>query len=124
MANDEHVAKLKQGVEAWNAWRRENPDIRPELSGADLRDWDLRIVDLSNACLIDTDKASKATARRAECFMNINSNALAHEIAPRCRGVSASVALGPYAGLRPVSETFVRRCHLGWTAGRRKAANS
>ena len=36
MANDEHVALLKQGVAAWNAWRDENPDIRPDLSGADL----------------------------------------------------------------------------------------
>ena len=37
MANDEHVAILKQGVDDWNAWRRENPDIRPDLSGANLR---------------------------------------------------------------------------------------
>jgi uncharacterized protein YjbI with pentapeptide repeats len=37
MANDEHVALLKQGVAAWNAWRRDNPDIRPDFSGADLR---------------------------------------------------------------------------------------
>jgi hypothetical protein len=36
MANDEHVALL-QGVAAWNAWRRDNPDIRPDFSGADLR---------------------------------------------------------------------------------------
>jgi uncharacterized protein YjbI with pentapeptide repeats len=36
MANDEHVALLSKGVEAWNAWRVENPDIRPDLSGADL----------------------------------------------------------------------------------------
>ena len=28
MANDEHVALLKQGVEAWSAWRDENPHIR------------------------------------------------------------------------------------------------
>jgi len=34
MANDEHVAMLKKGVAAGNAWRRENPDIRPDLSGA------------------------------------------------------------------------------------------
>jgi hypothetical protein len=38
MANDEHVALLKQGVAAWNAWRREHPDIRPNLSGAYLAD--------------------------------------------------------------------------------------
>jgi len=33
MANDEHVAILKKGVAAWNAWRDENPDIRLDLSG-------------------------------------------------------------------------------------------
>jgi hypothetical protein len=27
MANDEHVALLKKGAEAWNAWRADNPDI-------------------------------------------------------------------------------------------------
>jgi hypothetical protein len=32
MANDEHVALLKKGVAAWNAWRDENFNIRPELS--------------------------------------------------------------------------------------------
>jgi hypothetical protein len=33
----EHVALLKKGVAAWNAWRNENPNIRPDLSGANLR---------------------------------------------------------------------------------------
>ena len=42
MANDEHVALLKQGVDAWNAWRRYNPDIRPDLSEANLSGADLR----------------------------------------------------------------------------------
>lgn len=31
MANEEHVAILKRGVEAWNRWRRENPNVRPDL---------------------------------------------------------------------------------------------
>jgi hypothetical protein len=35
MANDEHVAILKKGVAAWNAWRDENPD-KPDLSKPDL----------------------------------------------------------------------------------------
>jgi hypothetical protein len=36
MANLDHVKMLKQGVAAWNAWREKNPDIRPDLRGADL----------------------------------------------------------------------------------------
>jgi hypothetical protein len=38
MANDEHVALLKKGVEAWNAWRDENAKLRPDLSKADLKE--------------------------------------------------------------------------------------
>jgi hypothetical protein len=38
MSNPEHLKILKQGVEAWNKWREENPDFRPNLSGADLRE--------------------------------------------------------------------------------------
>ena len=37
MANDEHVALLKQGVAGWNGWREKNRDILPDLSGADLK---------------------------------------------------------------------------------------
>jgi uncharacterized protein YjbI with pentapeptide repeats len=36
MANDDHIAQLKKGVAAWNAWRQENPDIRPDLNRAHL----------------------------------------------------------------------------------------
>jgi hypothetical protein len=45
MANDEHVALLKQGVAAWNAWRDENPNIRPDLGGASLSEANLSGVD-------------------------------------------------------------------------------
>jgi len=41
MANDEHVALLKKDVAAWNALRDKNPDIRPDLSRADLIGADL-----------------------------------------------------------------------------------
>jgi Pentapeptide repeats (8 copies) len=53
MANDEHVAILKQGVTAWNAWRDENPDVRPDLREADLREADLREANLSRADLAE-----------------------------------------------------------------------
>jgi uncharacterized protein YjbI with pentapeptide repeats len=51
MANDEHVALLKQGVAAWNKWRDENPDVRPDLGNADLRGMDLREANLGKADL-------------------------------------------------------------------------
>ena len=51
MANEEHVAMLKQGVDAWNAWRKENPDIRPDLRGTDLSKAILTRGDLRNAQL-------------------------------------------------------------------------
>jgi hypothetical protein len=50
MANEKHVALLKQGVAAWNAWRREN-DIRPDLSEADLSRADLVDADFGSANL-------------------------------------------------------------------------
>ena len=38
MANEEHVRRLKEeGVEAWNQWRKDNPELGPDLSEADLR---------------------------------------------------------------------------------------
>src|SRR5437667_52885 len=36
MANRKHVAMLKKGVPAWNAWRDENPDVHPDLRQADV----------------------------------------------------------------------------------------
>ena len=36
MAKKEHLVKLKQGVEVWNTWREEHPDVSPDLREADL----------------------------------------------------------------------------------------
>ena len=36
MANPEHLSILKQGVQVWNNWRSEKPNIRPDLRTADL----------------------------------------------------------------------------------------
>jgi uncharacterized protein YjbI with pentapeptide repeats len=51
MANEEHLAILRRGVEAWNTWREERLDVRPDLRGVDLRGVDLRVVDLRGADL-------------------------------------------------------------------------
>jgi uncharacterized protein YjbI with pentapeptide repeats len=66
MANEEHLAIIKLGVEAWNQWRRENVETNPDLCGAklgfinlsgvnlsesDLSNAYLRAATLKNACL-------------------------------------------------------------------------
>ncbi|MGA3316612.1 MAG: toll/interleukin-1 receptor domain-containing protein [Candidatus Korobacteraceae bacterium] len=46
MANPEHLKILKQGVEQWNKWRKEHPEVDPDLSGADLSMSNLSGADL------------------------------------------------------------------------------
>jgi uncharacterized protein YjbI with pentapeptide repeats len=72
LANEEHVARLKQGVESWNAWRGENPDIAFDLDlvRAGLRRTDLRRADLNGADLRRADlngaKLSEAILKGAD----------------------------------------------------------
>jgi hypothetical protein len=47
MANKEHLARLQQGVWAWNKWLDQQPTIRPNLSGVGLTMVDRTRVDLS-----------------------------------------------------------------------------
>src|SRR5215469_10170898 len=56
MPNPEHLAKLKEGVKAWNEWRNVNTEVRPDLNGADLKranlvEANLRETNLSGANL-------------------------------------------------------------------------
>jgi hypothetical protein len=75
MAHEQHLKLIneaisKHDVAIWNKWRQENPDIKPDLSGTDLRradlkkaalqgvifrDANLRGTDLSNADLSGAD---------------------------------------------------------------------
>jgi hypothetical protein len=78
MANRDHIARLKRGVTAWNAWRKENsarPDLREamfanidlidaDLSHADLREAKLRAANLREADLSHAD-LSRAVLFRA-----------------------------------------------------------
>ena len=50
MPNQTHFEMVKQGVETWNKWREENPEIEPDLS-----DVDFSGLKLNNANLSDTD---------------------------------------------------------------------
>lgn len=55
MANKEHLKILKQGVEAWNKWREQNPEIKPDLMDAVLSRAKLSGANLSEAKLIEAN---------------------------------------------------------------------
>jgi hypothetical protein len=68
MANREHLEILKQGVEVWNAWRKQkmgsleiyiehlfDEDIAPDLSGVDLSRMSLSDADLSQVIFRDSN---------------------------------------------------------------------
>lgn len=67
MANPEHLATLKQGVEVWNKWKQGYVVERPDLVRADLRGKHLNGVDLSKAELDDAD-LSGADLTKANLF--------------------------------------------------------
>ena len=51
MANEEHLVKLTEGVSVWNEWRKNSPDIRPDLRGAELKGVNLQGAQLQEANL-------------------------------------------------------------------------
>ncbi|MGL5509607.1 MAG: pentapeptide repeat-containing protein, partial [Microcoleaceae cyanobacterium] len=63
MANPEHLTAIYQGAEYWNTWRKQYPEILPDLSqrdlrginlsGANLANIDFSYSDLSNALLVN-----------------------------------------------------------------------
>ena len=55
MADQQQIARLKEGVAAWNAWRAAHRDVSPDLAGAPLRGLDLTGADLKGANLKGAD---------------------------------------------------------------------
>src|SRR5262245_24700047 len=60
MANLEHLAKLKQTLEPestfpWNQWRRENPELKPDLSKAYLERIDFKSLNLTGVNFREAD---------------------------------------------------------------------
>jgi uncharacterized protein YjbI with pentapeptide repeats len=51
MANEEHLAKLREGPEAWNRWRKDHIAVFPYLNGADLTQANLYEANLIGADL-------------------------------------------------------------------------
>lgn len=55
MAVKEHLRMIRQGSDAWDKWREKNPEVKPDLSEANLEDLDLSEIDLASANLKGAD---------------------------------------------------------------------
>ncbi len=77
MGNQKHIDLIKKGVDAWNLWRKENPDEKPDLSNINLSHGDLSNADLSDTNLweanINNSRLLRASLQRANlCFANLS----------------------------------------------------
>jgi uncharacterized protein YjbI with pentapeptide repeats len=55
MGNPDHIAKINEGVAAWNAWRDANLRVQPDLTRANLCGRDLRGIDFRGVGLFKTN---------------------------------------------------------------------
>ena len=74
MANPEHLAILKQGVEAWNKWREENPEVRwPDLYGAYLHGEDFSGINFNQVNLNHTNLEGVVLSKANLTFAQLKS---------------------------------------------------
>jgi uncharacterized protein YjbI with pentapeptide repeats len=52
MADEDQLHIIRRGYALWNAWRRANPDVRPDLDGVDLIGKNLSRANLRGADMI------------------------------------------------------------------------
>jgi len=129
MANPEHLQILTQGVEAWNRWRVQNQDIRPDLVDANLTGINLREADLTRANFREADltgaQLNHTNLRRVDLtgadvsqvhlfetvFIDTNLTAV--------RGLETCIHIGPstldhrtLVKSRPLPLVFLRGCGL------------
>ena len=113
MANPEHVAKLKEGVEAWNRWRwKEAGPENPDLSQADLQEFRLSGVDLSDANLFG---ANLIQAHLQEAFLRSAILSPALLSSASLRSASMRLAFSSSASRRSAVERLART--NPWLAG-------
>ena len=111
MADQEHVAKLEQGVDAWNEWRRVSSGLRVDLERAHLAGANLIGVNLEGADLTEAVLYRARLVRAVMCRANLSQAKLAYA---NLSGANLSEAILDgadlhFAGLR---ETLLRRALL------------
>jgi Pentapeptide repeats (8 copies) len=109
LANPEHLAKLKEGIELWNQWRDQHPDVEPDLREADLNSADLSRANLS--------KANLSAGHLSEADLNGADLSWADLSAADLGGVNLNKANLIWANLSRanVSEAYLSEANLAFT---------
>jgi len=107
MANPDHLKILKRGIKKWNQWREAHPDIKPDLSEADLTQADLRRANLSwadlSGAILSEAKLKGADLSEAE-FIGANLNRV---------NLSKEVLIGVNLSMANLSEADLSGADLG-----------
>jgi uncharacterized protein YjbI with pentapeptide repeats len=117
LANPEHVAKLKEGVEAWNKWRLNRFDF-PDLSKADLHETNMSGADLFRASLHETNLRGADLSRADFSQASLSGSDLSRS---NCRGADfnqAYLAQANFSGAdlagADLSEADLSEIDLSW----------
>jgi TIR domain/Pentapeptide repeats (8 copies) len=111
MANEEHLAILKQGVEVWNKWRDENREIDPDLSGAFLSGANLSYAYLGGVNLKDSN-LSGADLRTANLNMAYLVSADLNEAKLINAGLGGAKLIGAHLDGANLSGSSLRAANL------------
>ncbi len=71
MATAEHLAIIDSGIQVWNKWRLEHPEITPDLSGASLCDRQLRRADFRDSILSGADLSRSDLSEAEFCHAKV-----------------------------------------------------
>jgi hypothetical protein len=114
MANEEHLTRLRQGVNTWNHWRAANLDIIPDLSRADLHDVDCPGANLAGANLA---RANPLRAQLLDVDFSRANLAGAHLFKADLSGADLSRANLAAANLAEanLTEANLTEAEIGWT---------
>jgi TIR domain/Pentapeptide repeats (8 copies) len=120
VANPEHLAKVKEGVAAWNGWRRASPGTLPDLSGVNLSGanlegfilvgTDLRGSDLSAANLRGVDVSGANVG--GTIFQNVDLSSVTGLDVVNHFGRSAVSISTLYRSHGRIPDSFLRGCRV------------
>jgi len=109
-SNQEHLSRLKDGVEAWNRWRSENY-FSLDLSGANLKGADLSGANLAETDLTGTD-FREATLEGASLYNALLGNADLRGADLNGASLSDAYLNGAYLSGTDLSHALINDAHL------------